>query len=162
MVRLGAHKRDMPGHFVTMGAADHFLMRQGRTHVVDTKIERCDSPWSSERHDDRSTTGRVDQAGDAATVKHLCLGVAYEIHAIRKGQGEMLRPVVHDSKTQCLVVRNCADVTPLEASPDFIFLRKKRVGHGPTCSRPGLPGSRRELNRGWWRWGDLLVEPIVG
>jgi len=125
MVRLGTYERDVPGHFVAVGAADDFLVGQGRTHVVDSKIQRCNAPWSGERHDDRPTTGRVDEAGDAAAVQHLRLGVAYEICTIRKGKRKMLRSVVDDAKPQSLVVRNCADVTPLEASPDFILLREK-------------------------------------
>ena len=123
MVRLGAYERDVPGHLVAMRAANDFLMGQRWTHVVDSKIERCNAPRSCERHYDRSTAGRVDQAGDAAAVKHLRLGVAYEICSIRKRKRKMLRPVVDDTQTQSLVVRDGADVAPLEASPDFIFLR---------------------------------------
>ncbi len=148
MMRFGAHKRHMPGDFVAMGAADHFLVRQCRTDVVDSKIERCDSPWSCKRHDDRSAAGRVDQAGYAAAVKHLRLGIAYQIQAIRKSKRKMLRPVVDDAKTQSLIVWDRADVTPLEASPDFILLRKKGVGHGSPSSRLRPRGSRRKARHG--------------
>jgi hypothetical protein len=77
----------------------------------------------------------------------LGLGVADEIHPIRKGKGKMLGPVVDDAKPQSLVVRDCADVTPLEAPPDFILLRKKRIGHRSLCSRPRVLASRRAVRQ---------------
>ena len=130
MVRGRADEGDVPGDLVAVRVANDFLMGKRRSHVVDSKVESRDAPGSCERHDDGAATRGVDQAGDAATVKHARLRITDEVFAVRKRKAQVLGPVIDDAKVQRLVVRNCADVAPFQAPPDFILLRKKRVGHG--------------------------------
>ena len=95
----------------------------------DSKVEGRGAPRSDERHDDGAPTRGVDQAGDAAPVKHARLGIAHEFFAVREREGQVLRLVVDDSKIQGPIVGNPADIALFQAPPDFILLRKKRVGH---------------------------------
>jgi len=122
-MRSRANERHMPGHLVAVGVADHFLMRQRRTHVVDAQIERRNASRSCQRHDDRSTTGRVDQARYASAVKHPRFRVSNEVLAVGQRERQVFGAVVEDSEIECLIVRNCADVAPFQAPLDVVLLR---------------------------------------
>jgi hypothetical protein len=105
-----------------MGVADHFLMRQRRTHVVDAQIESRNASGRRQRHDHRSTAGRVDQARDAAAVKHPRLGISNEVLTVREREREVFGAVVDDPEIESLIVRNRADIAPFQAPPDVVLL----------------------------------------
>ena len=113
VVRCCADKGHVASDFVAMRVTNDFLVRESRTHIIDPKIESRDTPRCRERHDHGATTGRVDQAGNTTAVQHTGLRIAHEFLAVRKGEGQVLRPIVDDVKIQSLVVRDSADIAPL-------------------------------------------------